>query len=177
MKFKGLYRNEDSDISLGKFFNSDIRKLIALRQYYPLMFSDEIGDPYHYYTDRVRAENSLYIAVRQRAKVFAYGALEHMTDRACIMQYWHKRGVRVRKTDALEGARLILKFAFEVFSMTRVGTTIAMDDRIKEGRTFRRLAESIGFKVEGTVRKVVVYDGIPTDLRLYGILKEEFKWQ
>ena len=167
MRFKGNYAGKEG-LNLGTFFSSDIRKLVSLRQYYPYMIPDGVDDPLKTYTEKVRAENTLYFIGKKEKKVMGYGALDPIMQRDAIAHFWARRK-RFRKEDWLGIARLVLGYGFEHLGLVRV--TITFPPSLVG---FEKVIKQMGFSREGLLRKSIQYDGELHDLAIYGILKEEF---
>ena len=65
--------------------------------------------------------------------------------------------------------REILEYYFKSLKLRRMTVMLSED-----ARTGIKLAERMGFKLEGTMRKSIKRDGKLFDTRIYGILYEEF---
>ncbi len=166
MKFRETY-SDGGEVSLGTFYNTDIRKIIALKQYYPMLFHDD-EDPQRDLTKRVRQPNSLFFAVRKKKKVFGYIAIDPVVAGGGFVHYWHRKGSRVKKEDVIRGHKLLLKFAFEILKLRRLSCLVP------EVLTVNRKLLENHFKQEGVIRKAYCYNKEPHDMVLYGVLKEEF---
>ena len=78
--------------------------------------------------------------------------------------FWdHKLSARKDKLDEL------LIWAFLTFDLFRIETFIASYARA----LMRFIEKKMGFVYEGTMRKRVLHKGVPTDLKVYSILREE----
>ncbi len=65
--------------------------------------------------------------------------------------------------------REILEYYFKSLKLRRMTVMLSED-----ARTGIKLAERMGFKLEGTMRKSIKRNGELFDTRIYGILREEF---
>lgn len=170
MKFKETYRGEDINLSLGRFYNTDIRKLAAFQLDYPLLFPDPISsDPRAYFTERVQSQDSLYFALRFRKKVVGYGALDPIYPGHAILNLWKRKWERVKKHHFVGIGRLLLQFGFRELSLEKI--TILSTDLAP---TANSLVLDTGFTPEGRIRKFVLYAGELIDVLPFGMLKEEF---
>lgn len=167
MKFKGVYG--EGRLTLGPFFNSDIRKICAQRIYYDGMFPDWISDPVGYITHRVQDDGTLFFALREGKRVIGYSWLDPF-----ILELWAPFHVcklksrRVRKDDFIALCRLVFKYAFEELKFVKLSAAVP---DFQPG--YMRIAETLGMKQEGVLRSVEAYGGRLTDTIAYGILKEE----
>jgi RimJ/RimL family protein N-acetyltransferase len=173
MKFKGVYRNEGSSLSLGPFFMSDVRKIANLMRDERHVYArdDTLTDPRRFFTQRVRAPDSLYFAIRREKKVVAYGAFDPIADGVTIIQLWNKAiagGVETRRI-----IRLMLSYAFGELGLRKTCATT-----VKSNEKLLGIYKSMGVPVEGCLRKQRSIDGSLHDLVMVGLLREEFeKWQ
>lgn len=92
---------------------------------------------------------------------------------ACLWTNWRGRSVEAHWAGepnwlSREHLRDLLKHPFERLGCLRVTGLIP-----KKNRTARRVAEKIGFRLEGTIRKG---GDNGTDLMLYGLLRSECRW-
>jgi len=170
MRFKGVYPHWNSEITLGKFYSSDIRKLVSLRQYYPLMIPDAVEDAQRYYTERVRADNTLYFTVRKGSAVVLYAALDPIMKEQATFHAWRRKGRkrRITKKDAARILNLLLRYGFEELQMNRITATA-----IESVKAASRMLKVVGMTHEGTLREFQSYNGIPHNVQIYGILRRE----
>lgn len=70
---------------------------------------------------------------------------------------------------ALEAARAMLRFAFDVLELQRIEI-----DTDPDNAASRKLAERCGAKLEGLLRRRWFVHGAYADTTLYGLLREEF---
>ena len=168
MKFKEIYIGDDLNLSLGRFYNTDIRKLVAFQLDYPRLFSDQLEDPSAYFTERVRAPDSLYFALRYRKKVIAYGALDPIGKGLATMHLWRRKWERTKKQWLIGLARLMAEFSFKEMGFRRL--TMAVPDFAD---TAASLIRDTGFTQEGILRNFATYEGTPTNMVVFGMLKEE----
>jgi len=169
VKFNEIYRGEDPNLSLGRFYNTDIRKLVAFRQREPRLFPDEMEDPMSFLTDRVQSEDTLYFTMRYRKKVLGYGSLDPIGKRVAQINSWANKWTRMRRHWVVGLVRLLVEFGFKELGLERMGTWSA--DFAKANQNVLR---DVGFTQEGILRKATCYDSSPTDIILFGLLKEEF---
>lgn len=78
-------------------------------------------------------------------------------------EYW-------RKGIGTEAAKAVLRFGFEELGLERIYARCHPDNTASY-----RLMEKIGMTYEGTLRKSMQRKGKQEDLKMYSILKEEFK--
>lgn len=170
MKFKETYRSDDDpNLSLGRFYNTDIRKLVSLRQDYPLLFSDDMGDPQLYFTERVQSDSAIFFTMKYRKKVVGYGAFDPIGKELATMHCWKRRWERTKKHHLVGLARLLILFGFRELNLRRI-TMTATDS----AKTAISMIQNIGFTQEGLIRKFGLYNSVPTDILVFGMLKEEF---
>ncbi len=169
MKYKDRFIWEDPEFSIGRFYNSDIRKICALTQYYKYMFPDSDEDPREIQTARVRNPNCVYVSVRKRNKVIAYGAYDFMGGEGSWLVHQWKKRIRLKMGDWHSYGKLGLAFGFEYLKARKIYSNIpvVMTDFIEK-------AKGIGFKEEGISREAVFYDGEPHDLCLLSCLRKEW---
>lgn len=166
MRFKGAYTNGEPDISLFTFFRSDMRKLVALGQYYPLMFQDFIKDPREYYNKRMEAEETLFFTCRVGKKVVGYTALDPIVLGQAYQHSWWKYGVRAKKDQILRVGKLAATYALEELGMARVSILIPCELKVN-----CKLVQLMGFEYEGTLRSFGIYDGERKDCNVYAIVR------
>lgn len=77
-------------------------------------------------------------------------------------QYWGKGY-------ASEARRLILDYAFEHLSLNKVYSYVW-----EENEAMIHINKSVGFKIEGTLRDDVFYEGEFRDKHIMGVLKDEY---
>lgn len=170
MKFKRTYSNGDSVYTIGRFYNTDIRKLCALANYYPLMFTDDVlPDPVRWYTARVRDEKSLYACVKQRKRVIGYVGLDLLDEHAtAILNVW-KKPIKMDLATIRRVCGVILDFTFNGLKIRKLHAPVP-----PEVKHIVWLTRSMGFKEEGRIRQTVWYDGKPHDIYIFGMLREEW---
>jgi len=74
----------------------------------------------------------------------------------------------IPEKEMIDGAREVLKYAFETYNLARVNAS-PPDYNIKAAG----LAVKLGFKYEGRMRDAFLYDGKYRDVFLYGLLRDE----
>jgi len=172
MRFKETYiGTHDSEVSLGKFYSSDIRKLVVLGQYYPFMFEDPIDDPMNHTTELVRGSTSLFFTMRWRNKVIGYTALAPILYKYAVLHCWCKKGVRVRKEKIIKAMRLPIEFGFAELKLHKVITSAPV-----EAKGINKVVREIGFVLEGVLRENAFFGGEPHDANIYGMLRRDL-WQ
>lgn len=170
MKFKKTYSNGDSVYTIGRFYNTDIRKLCALANYYPYFFTDEVlPDPVRWYTERVRDEKSLFACIKQRKKVVGYLSLDLLDSHSTAVLHAFKKPIRMNLATIRRIYGVILDFAFNGIKMEKVNVT-----PLPEVKQSVWLARSMGFKEEGLMRRALWYDGKPYDMYIFGMLRKEW---
>jgi len=170
MRFKEIYRSEheDPNLSLGRFYSTDVRKLAAFRQREGRIFPSDIVDPQMYFTQRVRDPNTLYLTGRYRKDVLGYGAFDPIGANVAVLNCWVKKWKRVRRQWLVGLMRTMASFGFREMGLRRLTMTCTSFAKAAE-----RLIRETGFTYEGTLRKLGNYNG-PTDILIFGLLKEEF---
>jgi len=169
MKFKDRFTWEDPEFSLGRFYNSDIRKLCALGQYFKYMFPDSDIDPRELHTNKVRSRNSIYVTARKRNKVIAYGAYDFLGVDSWLCHHWKKQKAKLKFSDWYSYGMLGVAFGFDYLKARKLYTNIpmVMTEYIEK-------VKGLGFKQEGISREAVFYDGKPYDLCLLSYLRKEW---
>lgn len=171
MRFKEVYGS--GELTLGPFYRSDIRKVAAQRMYYPAMFG-EISDAIAYVTSRVDASNSMFFSGRQGKRVICYIAFDPIVGNLWTVFHpfrIYKR--RARKSAYLGLARLALKFGFEEMGLGKIAGTMPSVPYVL--KSLSKLAEEIGMKKEGVMRRADVCEGRIVDIHFYGLLKSEWE--
>lgn len=167
MKFKGTY-SWNNGYRIGRFYNSDIKKICASLKYFDNPMPDEqlrIAD--EILAMRVRDEKQLFFSVKKESRVFGYGGLTiNDSSGHMVLDAW-KRNVKIGIKDIVGMFHTILNFSFDIAHARRI-TLIASNPRIC------RLYERVGFQMEGIMRKAAMYDGKPEDIYIYGLLKEDY---
>lgn len=82
---------------------------------------------------------------------------------AISSHYWNK-GLMT------ESLKVMLKFGFEVMALNRIEARCKIENSASE-----RVMQKCGMKYEGTLRQQMFVKGVYHDLKLYSILKQEFK--
>lgn len=149
-----------------------------LAPWMPWLEATQSQDDVLEYVTRARARwilrEDLAVAIVERATGrIAGGSGLHRIDwarRAFEIGYWVRKDVEGRGY-ALEAARLLTRFAFEHLAATRV--EIRMDTRNTRSR---RVAERLGYVLEGTLRRAMqAPDGRTVDVHVFGLLPEEYR--
>jgi len=93
------------------------------------------------------------------------------THRFANLGYW-VRTPQSSKGVGAAAARLAARFAFEELGLNRLEFIIPAGNRASI-----RIAEKLGVRFEGILRKRLVLRGKPSDALSYSLLAEEFKTQ
>jgi RimJ/RimL family protein N-acetyltransferase len=169
MKFKGTFLSDKGDLSLGPFFMTDVKKLVGLmeRDDFRWARSDGMGDMKEHFIRRVRSRQSVFVAVRNFKRVVGYAAFDPIFEGTSILHIW-RRDDNVPKELLLPIGRLLLDFGFNELKLRKICGTV-----VTEHESLLDLSERLGFALEGCLRKQRLINGIPHDVMLIGILREE----
>ena len=171
MRFKGRYFDETGTLSLGPFYDSDIRKLTALALKRPFMISDDIARPREFYRGRLKAPETLFMTGRIGKEVTAYLHFEHVQDRVMMLHPHMQLPLpRHPKKQMLGVISLAIAYAFKELGVNRLvaGSMSVEPSTVK-------LIEALGFVLEGTLREALFYGNKPYDVNLHSILRREFE--
>jgi RimJ/RimL family protein N-acetyltransferase len=165
MKFKGIHIGKSSGVSLGKFYNTDVRKLVALGIDQPWLFDDSIQDKGFYITGATQRQDTLFLALREKKRVIGYGAFFPFVHKVGFLHLWDRKNGE----NGIKGVvRLLLQFGFNELQIEKMNRLVPVPD--KEGN---KLMMEMGFILEGTLRESYYFSGEPVDTNVYGMLRRE----
>lgn len=169
MKFKGVYGS--GELTLGPFFNTDIRKIAAQRMYYRAMLPDRVLDAQAYFTERVAAEETLFLSMREGKRVVAYCILDPIVPGLWTVFHPYRLYKRRAKKSTYFGlTKLVFRYCFEELGLIKVAAVIPS---LLPGHC--KMVERLGMRREGVSRASEIYEGRIVDLILYGLLRSELE--
>lgn len=171
MKYKDRYQCvRHPGYSIGRFYNSDLRKIASLQQHYKFMFPDSIShDPCRFLDGLMKNESVLFYSVKNEKVVEGYGfsVLLDPTKTVEIETFRKKLPFSIMKYRRFFETQL--EFLFEEVGMRKIYGRIPVP---LTGLV--ELIKKMGFTIEGILRNDMIFDEKPTDIVILGMLKEEF---
>ncbi len=171
MKFKDRYQCPSApDCSVGPFYNTDLRKITALANYYPIIFPDDISaDPLRFLTQLVQDERSMFFTIRREKAVIGYGCAVMVDSyKNAAVDIWRRK----REFSFVELGLLIkawLDFLFDYLKLRRI---FAYSPEMAPQLAW--FLRKNGMRKEGVLIESTVYDRLPRNVEIHAMLRREY---
>ncbi len=143
---------------------SKVEDLWRQLQNFPIVFDDFSKGNFNDFLAKLCARQNIFVDIGPGKGLAAGFAVRPGLDAVIHLVMFDGR-LRGREPFFRE----ILGYYFNILKLRRMTIMLAED-----ARTGIKLAERMGFKLEGVMRKSIKRDGKLFDTRIYGILREEF---
>ena len=144
---------------------ADIPAFVTCLKGYPLSMDDTVRKyPMQFYTLRIKSDDAEYVYVPE----MLYMALDPIGPHDAVIHFVRDTRYRQKKRNYLDIGQKFILACFERYSLNRL--TLAVVDGANDAFI---IAQYLGFKHEGTMRKCRYINEKLYDIHIFGLLNSE----
>ena len=144
---------------------SDIPHFVETLRHYPLSMDDNVLKyPMQFYRLRIASPDTYYVLTPEKV----YMALDPIGPHDAVIHFIRDPTCRHRKKKYLDIGKKFILACFNDFSLNRLTLTV-----VEGAKGPFKIAQILGFTLEGTLRKCRIIDGKMYDIHIFGLLREE----